>query len=246
MTPLQPATRRKLPTPTARWSCPRPWAILHWFDRRLKPWFTDLEARLKELFCADAPARYEQCLIGPVGQVDLQVIVDEQPNIERIVASLGLKQMTQGTLVRKLCTYTTPNSTRRAVFEFDKLVRSTYTLRYLRDPQLERTVHRSQNGIESYHQLRAAIAQVGGKKELTGRTDIKLEISNQCGRLIGTAIVLRLLARYDASGDAKACVLITQISPGAWQHILLNGHYRFHSDGTLIDPDAIVADLDVA
>jgi TnpA family transposase len=47
------------------------------------------------------------------------------------------------------------------------LVRSLYTLRYLRDPQLEHNVHRSQNRIESYHQLRSAIAQVGGKKELT-------------------------------------------------------------------------------
>jgi hypothetical protein len=28
------------------------------------------------------------------------------------------------------------------------------------------------------HQLRSAIAQVGGKKELTGRTDIEIEISN--------------------------------------------------------------------
>jgi TnpA family transposase len=63
--------------------------------------------------------------------------------------------MTQGTLIRKLCTYTAPNPTRRAVFEFDKLIRSIYTLRYLRDPQLERNVHRSQNRIESYHQLRS-------------------------------------------------------------------------------------------
>ncbi len=35
---------------------------------------------------------------------------------------------------------------------------------HLRDPQLQRDVHRSQNRIESYHQLRAAIAQVNGKK----------------------------------------------------------------------------------
>ena len=107
---------------------------------------------------------------------------DEKANIDQIVATLGLKEMTQGTLIRKLCTYTAPNPTRRAIFEFDKLIRSIYTLRYLRDPQLERNVHRSQNRIESYHQLRSAIAQVGGKKELTGRTDIEIEISNQCGQ----------------------------------------------------------------
>ena len=50
-------------------------------------------------------------------------------------------------------------------------------------------MHRSQNRIESYHQLRAAIAQIGGKKELTGRTDIEIEISNQCARLIANAII---------------------------------------------------------
>jgi len=227
-------------------------AILHWFGLCFEPRFTDLDKQLEELYCADTSARYDTCLIHPVGQIDLQVIIDEKPNIDRIVATLGLKEMTQGTLIRKLCTYTTPNPTRRAIFEFDKLIRSIYTLRYLRDPQLDRTVHRSQNRIESYHQLRSAIAQVGGKKELTGRTDIELEISNQCGRLIANAIIYynsailsRLLTRYEASGNAKARALITQISPTAWRHILLNGHYTFRSDGKLIDLDAIVAGLDI-
>jgi TnpA family transposase len=101
-----------------------------------------------------------------------------------------------------------------AVFEFDKLIRSIYTLRYLRDPQLERNVHRSQNRIESYHQLRSTIAQVGGKKELTGRTDIEIEISNQCARLIANAVIYynsailsRLLMKYEAAGNAKALAL---------------------------------------
>ena len=151
--------------------------------------------------------------------------------------------MTQGTLIRKLCTFTTSNPTRRAIFEFDKLIRSIYTLRYLRDPQLQRNVHRSQNRIESYHQLRSAIAQVGGKKELTGRTDIEIEISNQCARLIANAIIYynsailsRLLTKYEASGNAKALALIKKISPAAWRHIHLNGHYTFHGDGTAHRP----------
>jgi TnpA family transposase len=225
-------------------------AILHWFGPRFEPRFTDLKKQLKALYCADDPSLYEKFLIGPVGQVDLQAIVDEKANIDQIVATLGLKEMTQGTLIRKLCTYTAPNPTRRAIFEFDKLIRSIYTLRYLRDPQLQRNVHRSQNRIESYHQLRAAIAQVGGKKELTGRTDIQIEISNQCARLIANAIIYynsailsRLLAKYEADGNTKALAMIKKISPAAWRHILLNGHYTFRSDGKIIDLDAVVAGL---
>ena len=227
-------------------------AILHWFGPRFEPRFTDLKKQLKALYCADDPSRYEKFLISPVGQIDLQAIVDEKSNIDQIVATLGLKEMTQGTLIRKLCTYTAPNPTRRAIFEFDKLIRSLYTLRYLRDPQLQRNVHRSQNRIESYHQLRSAIAQVGGKKELTGRTDIQVEISNQCARLIANAIIYynsailsRLLARYEASGNAKALAMIKKISPAAWRHILLNGHYTFRNDGKIIDLDAVVAGLDL-
>src|SRR5471032_3447912 len=128
--------------------------------------------------------------------------------------------MRQSILVRKLCTLSSHHPTRKAIFEFDKLVRSVYTLRYLRDPQLQRNVHRSQNRIESYHQLRSTIAQVGGKKELTGRTDIEIEISNQCARLIANAIIFynsailsRLLTKCEASGNAKAVALITRMSP---------------------------------
>ncbi len=105
------------------------------------------------------PTQYAHCLIKPAGQIDdLPAIVNEKANIDRIVATLGLKEMTQGTLVRKLCTYDADPT---------------------RDPRLQRFVHRSQNRIESYHQLRSAIAQVAGKKELTGRTDLDIEISNQ-------------------------------------------------------------------
>jgi TnpA family transposase len=226
-------------------------AILHWFGRRFEPRFTDLDHQLKALYCADDPTQYEKCLIRPVGQIDRQLIISEKSNIDQIVATLSLKEMTQGTLIRKLCTYTTPNPTRRAVFEFDKFIRSIYTLRYLRDPQLERKVHRSQNRIESYHQLRSAIAQVGGKKELIGRTDVENEISNQCARLIAntiifynSAILSRLLTKCEASGNANALILLTQISPAAWRHILMNGHYTFQSDGKMIDLDALVAELD--
>ncbi len=225
-------------------------AILHWFGLRFEPRFTKLNNQLKELYCAGDPKQYEKFLIKPAGVIDRELIISEKDNIERIVATLGLKEMTQGALVRKLCTYTTPNPTRRAIFEYDRLMRSIYTLRYLRDPQIERNVHRSQNRIESYHQLRAAIAKVGGTKELTGRTDIEIEISNQCARLIANAIIYynsailsRVLTKSETNGSDNIPELIRKISPVAWQHILLNGHYSFLNDGKVIDMDALVAGL---
>ena len=224
--------------------------IFHWFDGVFAPRFTDANAQLKELYCVDDPALYEKYLIQPAGRIELQAIENEKEGIAQIVATLALKDMTQATLIRKICTYSTSNPTRRAVFEYDKLVRSIYTLRYLRDPQLQRNVHRSQNRIESYHQLRAAIAQVGGKKELTGQTDIDIEISNQCARLMANAIIYynsailsRLLVR--CQGKPKALALITSTSPVAWRHLLLGGHYTFEDGGKTIDLDALLDGLEL-
>jgi hypothetical protein len=85
---------------------------------------------------------------------------------------------------------------------------------------------------------------------LTGRTDIEFEISNPCARLIAnsiihynSAILSRLLKKYEAKANAKVVAMITQISPAAWRHILLNGHYTFQNEGKMIDIDTLLAGL---
>ena len=59
--------------------------------------------------------------------------------------------------------------------------------------------------------MRAAIAQVGGKKQLIGATDLDVAIANQCGRLAANVIIAYntillsvLLERYRVASDHKA------------------------------------------
>jgi hypothetical protein len=60
-----------------------------------------------------------------------------------------------------------------------------------------------------------------------------------------SAILSRLLTKYEASGNVKALALIKKMSPAAWRHVHLNGHYTFRGGGQMIDLDAIVAGLDL-
>jgi len=225
-------------------------AILHWFGMKLMPRFVNLQAQLKHLYCGDNLANYEKFLIQPAGQINRSLIESEKVHMDQMVATLGLKEMTQSTLIRKLCALPAQNRTRKAIFEFDKLVRSLYTLRYLRDPQIERDVHRSQNRIESYHQLRSFISQVSGKKQLIGKTDLDVAISNQCGRLIANVVIAynsimlsRLLDKYKAAGNEKVIALLQKISPVAWQHIHFLGHYDFKKIHNPIDFEEILANI---
>ncbi|MEX3860056.1 Tn3 family transposase [Paraburkholderia sp. BR10923] len=181
-------------------------AAMYWFEMDFAPRFTNLQAQLKHLFCGDDIEQYDNFLIKPAGQIDLLAICDDPCVFEQIIASLSVKEMSQQALVRKLCALSPRHRTRRAVFEFDKLVRSIYTLRYMRDPQLQRNVHRSQNRIEAYHALRGFIAEVSGRKHLIGKTDHDIAINNECGRLLAnvvTAFNSVLLSQLNATNGRE-------------------------------------------
>ncbi len=98
--------------------------ILYWFGRKYERRFTNVNKQLQSVYCADSLALYEKFLIQPAGQIDRQLIAREDGNMAKIAATLALKEMTQGTLVRKLCTYTVQNPTRQAVFESNRLIHS--------------------------------------------------------------------------------------------------------------------------
>ncbi|MCO4182180.1 Tn3 family transposase, partial [Proteus terrae] len=58
-----------------------------------------------------------------------------------------------------------------------------------------------------------------------------------------SALLSRLLERLEAEGNTKGIDALTRISPVAWQHILLNGHYTFQNSNEIIDLDELVAGL---
>jgi hypothetical protein len=60
-----------------------------------------------------------------------------------------------------------------------------------------------------------------------------------------SVILSRLLNRYEASDNSKVLKLITQMSPVAWRHVMMNGHYTFQNDEKMIDIDTIVTGLDL-
>ena len=148
----------------------------------------------------------------------------------------------------QLCSLPHRNRTRKAIFEFDKLIRSIYTLKCALDPTILSNVHRSQNRIESYHTLRAAIAKVGGRKALLGKTDLEIEISNQCGRVIAIGIIhynASLHSRaLDQDPSKKRLKVLKKSSPAAWRHLHFTGHFTFYTHKKQIDIDKMIEYFD--
>lgn len=229
-------------------------AIFYWFGGDFRPRFTNLKKEMKNIFCAKDPSHYKKVLVQPVGQIDRQLIFDQKDIINQVVASLGFKEISQSTLIKKLCSLSPQNNTRKAIFEFDKLRRSIYTLKCILNPKILSDVHRSQNRIETYHSLRAAIARAGGRKALLGRTDLEVEISNQCGRLVSTAIIYynsAILSRlYDKTSEddkehKKKRKILIKTSPVAWQNVHFTGHFTFYNNKKSINIDNIIENIEL-
>lgn len=223
-------------------------ALCHMFGGELRTRFTNLKSELNHVYGTKDPASYVNFLVQPIGVIDRQLILDEKDNIDRIIATLALKEMSQSTLIKKLCALSPNNKTRKALFEYNKLIRSIYTLKCILDPKILENAHRSQNRLESYHTLRGAIAKVSGRKALLGRTDLEIEISNQCGLLIASAIIY-----YNASihshllnknpGNKKVLKFLKKSSPAAWQHIHFTGYFSFYNNRRKIDIDKMLEDI---
>lgn len=226
-------------------------AILDWFGAQYKPRFTNLNTQLKNIYCAKNIEKYSSEPLSPTGEIDSKIIINTEEKINQIIATLGLKEMNQANLMKKLCNLPLENPLRKAVFEYDKLIRSIYTLEYMMDFQLQRNVNKSQNRIEAYHQLRATIAKIGGRKQLYGKTNIDIEISNQCGRLIANIVIYYnslilsglLEQNPELKTNKKFLNMLKKISPIAWQHIHFLGQYIFKTNEQSINLAEILKDI---
>ena len=222
-------------------------ALMYLFGYEFMPRLTSINLKAeKNLVAFKGMQGLKRDLIKPSSRINTKLIIKEWSNIQRILASIAIKDASQSTIIRKLSSYSRKNDTLKALIEFDKIIMSIYILKYINDIHLRRVVHRSLNRGESFHQLRIALLQVGGKKIL-GKSENALEISNQCNRLLTCCIIYynamllsELMNQAELTGDNQLCEKIKRLSPVAWQHISFLGNFVFSPNPQLIDIKGIV------
>lgn len=221
--------------------------ILCAFEYEFAPRYKNLPKKAESLIGFKQPNQYGEALIKPCRKVNEELIIQEWPNIQRILVSLAQKDVTQSTIVRKLSSYARQNQTKKALWELNSICFTEYVLKFIDDPKLRQSVQKALNRGEAYHRFRRAVSFVNGGK-FRVKTEEEQHIWNECSRLIANAIVYYntlLLSRvYEqklAAGDHNAIEQMYRISPIAWQHINLFGTFEFSPTNSKLDIDALVA-----
>jgi len=221
--------------------------ILHVFGYQFAPRYRDLHKKMEKLVGFQNPSEYGDLLIKPTRKVYEDLIVSEWPNVQRIMASLAQKDVTQATIIRKLSSYTRQNQTKKALWELDNIRRTIYILKFIDDVTLRQSVQKALNRGEAYHRFRKSVAYVNSGK-FRVKTEAEQHIWNECSRLIANAIIFyntallsKVYEQKRVAGDEKAIEVLRGVSPVAWRHVNLIGKFEFTADASFIDLDALAA-----
>ena len=225
-------------------------ALLYLFGYQFAPRYRDLPDKVcSSLYGFKHPSQYEEGLLKPIRKLNTQLIIEEWENIQRIVVSLALKTTTQSILVGKLSAHARRNKTRRALWEYDHIIRSLYLLDYIDSLELRQNVQHALNRGENYHRLRRAVSYANFGK-LRFKTELEQQLWNECSRLITHCIIYynatllsALWEHHEKTGQTHAASLLKQVSPVAWQHINLHGRYEFSHGPDDIDIEEMVQRL---
>lgn len=225
-------------------------AILHIFGYQFAPRYRDIHDKVnKSLYGFKHSSQYEDGMLKPIRKINTALIIEDWENVQRIMVSLALKTTTQSIIVGKLSAYARKNKTRRALWEYDNIIKSLYLLDYIDSPPLRRNVQRALNRGENYHQLRRAVSYANFGK-LRFKTEHEQQIWGECSRLItnciiyyNTMLLSNLLDYKERAGDIQGVELFKQISPIAWQHINFYGRYEFRKIPEAINMNEIIQEL---
>jgi TnpA family transposase len=225
-------------------------ALLHLFGYQFAPRYNDLYDKVcTSLSGFKHPSRYGDVIIRPVRKAQKQLIINEWDNVQRIIVSLALKATTQSTIVSKLSAYARNNRTKRALWEYDNIIKSLYLLNYIDSASLRQNVQQAVNRGENYHQLRRTVSYANYGKLRFG-TEYEQNLWSECSRLIANCIIYydatllsHLLAHKESRGDMQGAALVKQASAIAWQHVNLYGRYEFRKQPEPVNVDEIVREL---
>lgn len=190
-------------------------ALLHVFGYQFAPRYRDLQEKVQHvLYGFKHPSQYGAVLLKPIRKINTRLIVDEWEQMQRILVSLALKTTTQSIIVGKLSAYARKNKTRRALWEYDSILRSLYLLEYIDSPPLRRNVQRALNRGKNYHQLRRAVSYANFGK-LRFKTEYEQQLWEEYSRLrtngiiyYNATILSQLVAYKEHQGDQQSAAMM--------------------------------------
>ena len=171
------------------------------------------------------PVENGEGLLRPAGTIRVDLIKSQSRGIQRVLLSLILQENTQSHIIRKLNSHTRHFRLRAALYEYNKIFKSTHVLNLIDDMNLRKSIRTARNRTEAYHQLQSLIRRIYNSV-FKGRKISDNRVSAHAARLVANcivaynAIILNTVYEKMVAEDVSEKILdeFARISPIAWYH----------------------------
>lgn len=141
-----------------------------------------------EKLCSNKPISEYTGLIQPKTQIDHLLITSNKRWITRVLMSLILQENTQTTIIRKLSSHDRYAKLQKALYEYNKILKSTHVLNMINDLELRKAIKAARNRTEAYHQLQGKIRKIY-QGVFKGKKIIDNLVSSHAVRLLANCII---------------------------------------------------------
>ena len=162
-----------------------------------------------------------------------------------------MQENTQANLIRKLSSHDRYARLNAALYEYNKIFKSTHVLNMINDIKLRKAIKAARNRTEAYHQLQGMIRKVY-HGIFKGKRIIDNNVSSHAVRLMANCIIAYngtilniLYEKLIASGVPQVVIdKFIRISPIAWDHIAFTGRYNFKKTDTTVNLEKMISILE--
>jgi TnpA family transposase len=200
-----------------------------------RPRYSNIYKHAQSIYSPENPNNYpSNYIVNPTNQINKQLIFDEEYNFKRIIASILSKTCTVSTIAKKLSSSMKSNKTRKAIAEYNKILRTIHILRTIDDLSYRQDIQVALNRGESYHQLVDAIRFVNGGR-IMAKTEQEQIIFKESARLVANIIIYYnsfILSQFYTQkmkqGQHRQIEALKRVSPIAWTNINFYGKYELN------------------
>ena len=224
--------------------------ILDSIDVDYVPSIKDIKEACSDLFSVNPIDNYTG-IIRPKGVINVPLIRAHKRGILRVLLSLLMQENTQSTIVKKINSSARYTGLKKALFEYNKLLKSIHVLNLIDNMVLRKAIRTARNRTEAYHQLQGLIRKIYSGV-FKGKKIVNNHISAHAVRLVANNIIAHnsvilnmIYEQMLAEGVSKEIIdKFARISPIAWAHIAFTGKYNFKKSNGEIDINAMASAIE--
>ena len=193
---------------------------------------------------------YIDYIIKPQSCIDRNLIISEEDNFKRIIGSILSKTCSVSTIVKKLSLTLKSHKTRKAIAEYNKILRSIHILKSINNNNYRQNIQKALNRTELYHFLTGEVGYANRGK-IIAKTEAEQLVFKESTRLLCNAILYynsvilsQIYTNCLKNGKHRQIELLKHISPIAWVNINLYGVFELKNKFNARFPEPKIEDLD--